>query len=197
MGIEAQRRAKPYNMGTLYWQLNDCWPVVSWSSIDFMGNWKALHYKAKRSFEDVLISSRVENDTLKTFVVNDDLEGYGGALITKIIDFKGNELFSNTSKVYVSSNSSDIKYQLDLKSLQLNKNETVLISTFNNQTSNFYFVKPKDLKLLQGDIQKTITKTDSGFQIEMSSIIFSIYYQTKLKLFSLKPSKQHLILLKI
>src|SRR5690606_36520348 len=58
-GIEAQRRAKPYNMGTLYWQLNDCWPAISWSSIDFSVNWKALHYKAKRSFENVLISSEV------------------------------------------------------------------------------------------------------------------------------------------
>ena len=40
-GIYAHRRAKPYNMGTLYWQLNDCWPAVSWSSIDGLGNWKA------------------------------------------------------------------------------------------------------------------------------------------------------------
>ena len=39
-------------MGTLYWQLNDCWPVASWSSIDFYGNWKALHYRAKELFAD-------------------------------------------------------------------------------------------------------------------------------------------------
>ena len=79
-GIEAQRRAKPFNMGTLYWQLNDCWPAISWSSIDFLGNWKALHYKAKRSFEDVLISSKVENDTLRTWIVNDDLDSKNGML---------------------------------------------------------------------------------------------------------------------
>jgi beta-mannosidase len=47
IAIEAHRRAKPYNMGTLYWQLNDCLPVVSWSSIDYLGNWKALHYQIK------------------------------------------------------------------------------------------------------------------------------------------------------
>uniref|UniRef100_A0AAU6WW94 beta-mannosidase n=1 Tax=Chryseobacterium endophyticum TaxID=1854762 RepID=A0AAU6WW94_9FLAO len=55
IAIEAHRRAKPYNMGTLYWQLNDCWPVVSWSSIDYLGNWKALHYQVKRSFEAMAV----------------------------------------------------------------------------------------------------------------------------------------------
>lgn len=48
--IEAHRRNKPSNMGTLIWQLNDCWPVDSWSSIDYLGNWKALLYQTKRSF---------------------------------------------------------------------------------------------------------------------------------------------------
>lgn len=54
--IEAHRRRKPYCMGTLYWQMNDCWPVASWSSMDYYGRWKAVQYYAKRSFEDILIS---------------------------------------------------------------------------------------------------------------------------------------------
>ncbi|WP_452219916.1 glycosyl hydrolase 2 galactose-binding domain-containing protein [Lacinutrix salivirga] len=120
-GIEAQRRAKPYTMGTLYWQLNDCWPVVSWSSIDFFGNWKALHYKAKRSFEDVLISSKVEDNILKTYIINDDLEGYGGELAIKIIDFKGKELYTTATKIYASSNSSEIKMNLIYNSFSLTK----------------------------------------------------------------------------
>ena len=69
-GMEAHRRARPYNMGSLFWQLNDCWPAVSWSSIDFFGNWKALHYSAKKAFKNVLISSEIDKDTLKVFIVN-------------------------------------------------------------------------------------------------------------------------------
>ena len=46
--VEHWRRKMPQGMGTLYWQLNDCWPVASWSSLDYIGNWKALHYSAKR-----------------------------------------------------------------------------------------------------------------------------------------------------
>lgn len=63
-GLEAHRRNRPYCMGTLYWQLNDSWPVVSWSSIDYYGNWKALHYQAKRAFAPVLINPIQQNDSL-------------------------------------------------------------------------------------------------------------------------------------
>lgn len=51
-GILQHLLAQPRCMGSLYWQLNDCWPVASWSSIDFYGNWKALHYRARDLFAD-------------------------------------------------------------------------------------------------------------------------------------------------
>ena len=49
-GIFQHIKQQPHCMGTLYWQLNDCWPVASWSSIDYYGNWKALHYRAKELY---------------------------------------------------------------------------------------------------------------------------------------------------
>ncbi len=51
-GIFQHIKQQPHCMGTLYWQLNDCWPVASWSSIDYYGNWKALHYRAQDLFSD-------------------------------------------------------------------------------------------------------------------------------------------------
>ena len=51
-GIYQHLQQQPHCMGTLYWQLDDCWPVASWSSIDYYGNWKALHYRAKTLFSD-------------------------------------------------------------------------------------------------------------------------------------------------
>ncbi|MCX7048871.1 MAG: glycoside hydrolase family 2 protein [Candidatus Sumerlaeota bacterium] len=51
MAVEHWRRTAPTCMGTLYWQLNDCWPVTSWSSIDYYGRWKALQYAARRFYE--------------------------------------------------------------------------------------------------------------------------------------------------
>ena len=168
-GIEAQRRAKPYNMGTLFWQLNDCWPAVSWSSIDYFGNWKALHYKVKRSFEAILISSKIENEVLKTSIVNDNMSQEQGILNLKLIDFSGNIIWEDSKNIIVVANSSAIKYELDLNTIRFNKNEVVLVSKFENSTSHFYMIKPKDLNLKTSEITKTITKTLDGFNIELTS----------------------------
>ena len=168
-GIEAQRRAKPYNMGTLYWQLNDCWPVVSWSSIDFFGKWKALHYKAKHSFEDVLVSSKVENNILRTYVINDDFESHSGELSVKILDFEGNPLYQFSKSIILESNASQLQHQVNLEAFKLDASKVVVVSNFNNSQSLYYLVKPKELKLKQGDIEQKITKTDIGFSIELSS----------------------------
>ena len=59
-GVEHWRRNRGRCMGAVIWQLNDCWPVASWSSIDYYGRWKALHYYAKRFFAPVLISCHEE-----------------------------------------------------------------------------------------------------------------------------------------
>ncbi len=169
LGFEAQRRAKPYNMGTLYWQLNDCWPAISWSSIDFLGNWKAMHYKTRKAFKDVLISSRVVSDTLNTYIVNDDLEAYEGDLSIEIIDFNGKVLHQVSKSIQVKANSSAIENQLDLKALQINKEEVFVLSRFGNESAIFYLTKYKNLKLKQGEIQRKIKKTEKGFAVELSS----------------------------
>jgi beta-mannosidase len=168
-GIEAHRRAKPYNMGSMYWQLNDCWPAVSWSSIDFLGNWKALHYKAKKAFKNVITSSVVENDTLKTYVINDERKLQRGDLSIRILDFKGTELWSLCDTISVEQLSSELKYEMDLKSLKFNRNEVIVETGFNNHISYFYFVRPKELLLTTSDIEQSITKTDTGFIIELFS----------------------------
>ncbi|WP_299113742.1 glycoside hydrolase family 2 protein [uncultured Winogradskyella sp.] len=171
-GIEAQRRAKPYNMGTLYWQLNDCWPSVSWSSIDYFGNWKALHYKAKRSFEDVLISSKIENDTLKTWIVNDKLDKVAGRIHMKLMDFKGNVIWENTQTRIVEANVSQLIIEQNLEAINFKKDSAVLVYTFKDKTSFFFFVKAKDLQLNQADINTEIIKVEDGFNIELSSETF-------------------------
>ncbi|HWA25759.1 MAG TPA: glycoside hydrolase family 2 protein [Lacunisphaera sp.] len=62
VGVEHYRRNMPHCMGALYWQLNDCWPVASWSSVEFTGRWKALHHLARRFFAPALVSAHVPGD---------------------------------------------------------------------------------------------------------------------------------------
>jgi beta-mannosidase len=61
-GVDHYRRLMPRCMGALYWQLNDCWPVASWSSIEFTGRWKALHYAARRFFAPAAVSAKLDGE---------------------------------------------------------------------------------------------------------------------------------------
>jgi beta-mannosidase len=61
-GVAHYRRLMPRCMGALYWQLNDCWPVASWSSIEFTGRWRALHHAARRFFAPAVVSAHVPGD---------------------------------------------------------------------------------------------------------------------------------------
>jgi beta-mannosidase len=71
-GVEHWRRNKNRVSGTLYWQLNDCWPVASWASLDYFGRWKALHYSARRFYAPVLLSIE-DKDTLMDLHVTSDV----------------------------------------------------------------------------------------------------------------------------
>ncbi len=152
--MEAHRRAKPYNMGTLYWQFNDCWPVTSWSSLDYYGNWKAFHYQAKRSFENVLISVNEENGNYKVYVVNDKLENYSDKLTLELVSFDGKSLWKSSKEVTVDENSSTVVFEIPKSDFtKFDLNQAVLKVRFINESANYFFAKAKDLKLQKPIIQ--------------------------------------------
>ena len=70
--IRAVRRAYPYNAGSLYWQINDVWPTVSWSSVDYWGNHKALHYAVERAYRPTIVDLVERGDSLALCLVSDD-----------------------------------------------------------------------------------------------------------------------------
>ncbi len=70
-GVEHWRRNRDRVSGTLIWQLNDCWPVASWASLDYFGRWKALHYAAKRFYAPLLLSVAEDGKTVKVHVTSD------------------------------------------------------------------------------------------------------------------------------
>jgi beta-mannosidase len=84
-GTEHLRRNRGRCMGAIYWQMNDCWPVISWSSIDYFGRWKALHYYAKRFFAPVLLSADIESALLSDPDVNrQDIPAQKSAALTVV-----------------------------------------------------------------------------------------------------------------
>lgn len=108
MAIEAHRRKKPYCMGTLYWQMNDCWPVASWAGMDYFGRWKALQYYAKRSFQDIAVSiDGTRGDELDIYVLSDVLQPLSGNLRLQVMDLKGNVLQETAESFSISANTSE------------------------------------------------------------------------------------------
>jgi beta-mannosidase len=184
-GIEAHRRARPYNMGSLYWQLNDCWPAVSWSSIDFFGNWKALHYQARHSFQNVLISFEQSDNNVNVYVVNDELSSQNGLLKLELIDFTGRIIWQTNSEIKLEPLSSNSYETLPMEMIKENKSRVVLKANFNQASSLFYFVKPKDLDLPEADLNLSVSKVKDGFIINLTSE----FLQKNVFLFSAKDGR--------
>ena len=110
IAIEAHRTAKPYNMGTLYWQLNDAWPVVSWSSIDYYGNPKVLQERLKTLYAPVLLS--LDRKDYQVFVTSDLLRNIDGELTVSVIDHNDEHLFEQKVKVDLNVNQNK-KYYIE------------------------------------------------------------------------------------
>ncbi|MCX8531324.1 glycoside hydrolase family 2 protein [Chryseobacterium sp. KC 927] len=179
IAVEVHRRAKPYNMGTLYWQLNDCWPVVSWSSIDYLGNWKALHYQIKRSFENQVILTEEKDGILNFYGINDGLKNFEDVTLEmEVNNFKGENILTAVSNQkqklediikFDSSSVAELVGDSDKNELFLNlilrgKDEKILAET------NYFFAKPKDLKLTKPNIK---IKKISSIEIEISTDVLA------------------------
>lgn len=93
MAVEHWRRLRPVCMGTLYWQLNDLWPVCSWASLNYGGKWKPLHYMAKRFYAPQLISVYQHKDSpIEIWASNDALKPVSGTVQLRVMDFSGKVL---------------------------------------------------------------------------------------------------------
>jgi beta-mannosidase len=117
VGAEHLRRQMPNTMGSLYWQLNDCWPVASWASIDYYGRWKALQYYTRRFYDDVLVSPFRHDGKVDVYVVSDKLQPVNGQIRTRLLDFSGKSLTDKTQDVQVPAQFSAIYFTLDEKDL--------------------------------------------------------------------------------
>jgi beta-mannosidase len=104
--IEAQRRAMPYCMGSLIWQLNDCWPVVSWSLVDYELKKKMSYYAVKKAFEPVLVSMKEETTSFDLYVVNEENENLKSNLFYCIRHFTGDKIIEKKYSFSIKKQSS-------------------------------------------------------------------------------------------
>jgi len=115
--IGSHRARKGHCMGTMYWQLNDCWPGPSWSGIDYFGRWKALHYTLRELYADLLIVADNDPSRLNISIVSDQLKAIKGNLLIEVFRLDGRRVSSLMFDLDIPANSAGQYLALPLKSL--------------------------------------------------------------------------------
>jgi beta-mannosidase len=166
VGAEHLRRNRPRTMGSIYWQLNDCWPVASWSSLDYYGRWKALHYYARRFYAPLLVSPHQEEGNVAVYIVSDRTSPTVATLRVRILGFDGAVVSDKSqpvqiaplaSKVYLTMPMLDIT---NLPNADLGKIFAVTDLLVDNKvisSNEIFFVPKKDMQLPQAKITSELT----------------------------------------
>jgi len=170
--IAAHRRSMPRSMGTLYWQLNDCWPVVSWSSRDYYGKKKALHYWLKELYSPLFVSPVVEDGRVRIYLVSDFQKVEKGTMEIRLIGFDGTLFMKKTLNVTIPAGSSGVVFDttrndflkgIDTLSVVLDlkvRSESGL-----SARNTLYFGSIKDLKLGPTEVKIRATGIRNGFKL--------------------------------
>ncbi len=165
--IEAHRGAMPYCMGTMYWQINDCWPVASWSSTDYYHKWKAAHYSIKKAYEPMVVFAKADADKIEIQGVSDLLNDTKGTLKLSVVDFDGKKVFSKAVEVNVFQNTSTKLFEINKSELLVTNDSKSVVLKIEFSNNNkvladnlFYFEKPKDLKLEKPTIKTELVQKE-------------------------------------
>jgi beta-mannosidase len=173
MAVRHWRRLRPVCMGTLYWQLNDLWPVCSWSSLEYGGRWKLLHYAAKRFYAPAIASALVEGDAVEAWLVNDGPAALRGTLEARVIDFSGRVLWRKRLPASLGAGAAKRAARWALAQLAPDPRAAFFHLTLAagkaRDEHTLFFTEPKRCELQPARIRKTVWKTAAGLAVELSA----------------------------
>ncbi|HNW71174.1 MAG TPA: glycoside hydrolase family 2 protein [Bacteroidales bacterium] len=175
--IEAHRNAKPTCMGTLYWQFNDCWPVVSWSGMDYYHNKKALQYFVKKAYNDILVTLTDNEKNITVRVNSDRNNDVRSRLELQLIDFKGKVRWEEKRAVTIKPGMNKVIEEVDKRLILADVSQhksmvfvaKVLVDDQLVSQNLLYFKKPKDLALEDPGISYEMIKLSGGIEIKLST----------------------------
>ena len=183
--FEIHRRRKPHCMGTLYWQLNDCWQVTSWSSLDAKYQWKALHYAAREKFKPILLTVFPENDELSLHLVSDLQQSVKGKVSVVWQDLFGKVLDEEIIELEVPENISMEFLRIPKAKYSNRFNDSHLVLRFADEDGNtaeniYYFARQKELKLPEYRLNISVSQVDKNFHIQLLSdaLVKNLYLYT-------------------
>lgn len=173
--VEHFRRLRPHTMGTLAWQLNDCWPVHSWAWIDYRLRAKAVWYAAKRFYASLLVSLVRDGDRFGVYLVNDSSVARDGELVFSVLDAEGTELWRSERVASVAGPGATRVLEIGIPARVLGiADRAVAHATFAGVEATALLVEPKDLHLPAPLLSVTATSThDGSVQLVITSDVFA------------------------
>ena len=157
--VEHWRHLRPTCMGTLYWQINDNWPVCSWASLDYGGKWKLLHYAAKKFYAPVLMSAFQQKDgRLEVWVTNDQRTPVRGTVVAEVRDFAGKVIRRYRLPARVPAGSAKLIKKWLVADLAPQPEKVFLQLTCNGATNTHFFTEYKRCELAKPQIRLQVGK---------------------------------------
>jgi beta-mannosidase len=169
--VEHWRRQKFHTAGALFWQLNDCWPVSSWSVIDSALRPKAAYYYARKFYAPLLVSFARRGDDLEVWLTNDFLEGFRGELSVTLRSFAGKRRWHAVKRVAVPANRSlrvmTLPHLPDVRPQEHYFHAQVKVGHHEVSENRFFFDEPKRLNLPETKISVKLNSSPSGAHLLM------------------------------
>lgn len=183
--IEAHRFTRPYCMGSLYWQLNDCWPVASWSGIDYTYRWKALHFEVKRAFLPVIIGVKSQKGQNELYVSSDFPDPVQARLRIRVIQLDGTITSDSSHTMEVPAQQGWNIGPVEEITGSIPDSSVVYISLIDELEQEICYQiwtpsAPKDLQLRKPDIQVESLQTPEGLVLTLSTDVpaLGVWLQT-------------------
>lgn len=174
------RASRPYTMGSLYWQLNDVWPGASWSSVDYYGRWKALHYHARRFFAPVAVAALRKDGETTVSLLNDRTRALKGELRLRVFDMDGKLLHEEKRTDELPALSSKAVGKFVDADLLRGADPKRSVAVFELRVAGepvsrgmVYFDAAKSLVLPEPDLQAKIEKVGDGYRVVVSAQKFA------------------------
>jgi beta-mannosidase len=169
VGIEHLRSLGPHCSGAIVWQLNDCWPVTSWSAIDGYGRAKPLLYSIGQAYADQLVTIQPRGEELAAIIVNDSSDSIDGEIQLNRVRFDGAVRASTSVSVVVPPRSSlTVPIPKYIASTQSTADEVVLAS-IGDLRGTWFFAEYKDSALGPAHLTSNCKTTASGYQISVTA----------------------------
>lgn len=169
LAIEHQRSESPRCMGSIVWQLNDCWPVTSWAAVDGYGVAKPLLYALKHVYEDRLLTVQPRDEGLSAVAVNDSPEDWAGEVVVRRLTFDGRTLAGDRQDLTIAARSTaTVTIPADVWTCADEASE-LLVVDFAGSRAFWFYAEYRDSALQAARVTTSVRQTDGATEVTVTA----------------------------